>query len=227
MKYLYLSLDILSISVPFLASFHPKFKFYKEWKYFFPASFLSAIIYLSWDIYFTKSGFWGFNPQYLSGLYLFSLPLEEYLFFFCIPYASLFIYVAFEKLNPDFGLNEKITKLLSYSLIAFLLVLAIIFREKAYTFTNFTFAVIILVVTLIFFPKVLSKFYIAFIIILIPFFLVNGILTGSYIENEVVWYNNNENLGIRLLTIPIEDTIYAFSMLLYTLFFWKLFKKMY
>jgi lycopene cyclase domain-containing protein len=48
---------------------------------------------------------------------------------------------------------------------------------------------------------------------LIPFFIVNGILTGSFIEGEVVWYNNNENLGIRILTIPIEDIVYAFNML--------------
>ena len=49
---------------------------------------------------------------------------------------------------------------------------------------------------------------------LIPFFIINGILTGSFIENEVVWYNNDENLGIRLFTIPIEDSIYAFTLIL-------------
>ncbi|GAA4270533.1 hypothetical protein GCM10022257_26340 [Hyunsoonleella aestuarii] len=52
---------------------------------------------------------------------------------------------------------------------------------------------------------------------LIPFFIVNGILTGSFIENEVVWYNNNENLSFRLFTIPIEDSIYAFSLILMNL----------
>ncbi|MFT7666352.1 MAG: lycopene cyclase domain-containing protein [Patiriisocius sp.] len=49
---------------------------------------------------------------------------------------------------------------------------------------------------------------------LIPFLIVNGVLTGSFIENEVVWYNNAENLNFRITTIPIEDTIYALGMLL-------------
>jgi len=48
---------------------------------------------------------------------------------------------------------------------------------------------------------------------LIPFFIVNGILIGSFIEEPVVWYNNTENLGIRLGTVPIEDIGYAFVML--------------
>jgi len=60
---------------------------------------------------------------------------------------------------------------------------------------------------------------------LIPFFIVNGILTGSFIENEVVWYNNDENLGIRLFTIPIEDTIYAFTLILTTLALTEYFQK--
>ena len=56
---------------------------------------------------------------------------------------------------------------------------------------------------------------------LIPFFIVNGILTGSFIENEVVWYNNTENLNIRLFTIPIEDSVYAFTLILLCLFVMK------
>ena len=48
---------------------------------------------------------------------------------------------------------------------------------------------------------------------MIPFLIVNGLLTGSFIEGEVVWYNNAENLGIRLGTIPIEDIVYAFNLL--------------
>ena len=60
----------------------------------------------------------------------------------------------------------------------------------------------------------LNVFYITFLIILTPFFIVNGLLTGSFIQDSVVWYDNYENLGIRLGTIPVEDIGYAFSLLL-------------
>ena len=57
---------------------------------------------------------------------------------------------------------------------------------------------------------------------LIPFFIVNGILTGTGIEGNIVWYNDAENLGIRLGTIPVEDSAYAFSMILLNL--WLFFR---
>jgi lycopene cyclase domain-containing protein len=72
--------------------------------------------------------------------------------------------------------------------------------------------------------EILKRFYIAFVIILIPFFIVNGILTGSFIAEPVVWYNNSENLGIRLFTIPIEDIGYAFNMLFWVVFLNEKFK---
>jgi len=71
----------------------------------------------------------------------------------------------------------------------------------------------------------LSSFYLTFLVMLIPFFIVNGILTGTGIENEVVWYNNDENLGIRMLTIPVEDSVFAFSLILLNLLLFKKLKQ--
>lgn len=89
--------------------------------------------------------------------------------------------------------------------------------DKLYTAINYTVLVLLLTYTVFKVPAVLNTFFITFLIILIPFALVNGILTGTFIDEPVVMYNNAENLGIRLGTIPIEDAGYAFSMLLMSL----------
>jgi lycopene cyclase domain-containing protein len=53
-----------------------------------------------------------------------------------------------------------------------------------------------------------------FLVAIIPFLIVNGILTGSFTEEPVVWYNGNHIIGIRIFTIPMEDVFYNYCMLL-------------
>ncbi len=60
----------------------------------------------------------------------------------------------------------------------------------------------------------MGHFYFAYIVILVPFLLANGALTGLFTEAPIVWYNNAENLGIRVLSIPLDDFAYNMLMLL-------------
>ena len=117
MQYLYLLLNLGSLSIPFLFSFHPKLKFYKYWKPLTIGIITSMLIFIPWDIIFTAKGIWGFNDDYFLGTKLFHLPIEEWLFFICIPYACVFTHFALLHYFPNMKLSKSVTKKISYLLI--------------------------------------------------------------------------------------------------------------
>ena len=218
MKWLYLLLNLGSIAIPFLFSFHPKLKFYKYWKALAIAMLLTMLVFIPWDIVFTNQGFWGFNSDYYLSLRLFELPIEEWMFFICIPYACVFTHYALLHYFPNLGLSDKWTRNISYGLMLVMILIISFHYDKWYTLINYGFAIILIPLMLKYNPSLLSQYFITFLVMLIPFFLVNGILTGSFIEEQVVWYNNDENLGLRMFTIPVEDSIYAFTLIGMNLF---------
>lgn len=224
---LYLVLNIASFIVPFVYSFEKKMRFIKWWKSVFLSIFIVAFFFLVWDVFFTKMGVWGFNPEYHVNFTILGLPLEEILFFICIPYASIFTHYAVGYFYPNLQLSKKVTNYITIILFLISAIVLIFNTDKWYTFINLLVFAGLLVYAFITNNAILQKFYITFLVILIPFFIVNGILTGSFIHDEVVWYNDNENLGIRLFTIPIEDAFYAFSMLFANLILIEKFKKVF
>ena len=225
MNTLYLLLNLGSVSVPFLYSFHPKLQLHKRFLWIFISILLTMVIFIPWDVIFTLHGIWGFNDTYFLGLKLFSLPIEEWLFFICIPFACVFTHYALLLYFPNLKLNKTVTKGISTGLMSLLFILAIVHYEKWYTVINFGLAIPLTALVYKYNTKLLQHFFLTFLVMLIPFFIVNGILTGSFIDNQVVWYNNAENLGIRMGTIPVEDSIYAYTMILCNLFLTELFVK--
>jgi lycopene cyclase domain-containing protein len=185
------------------------------------------VIFIPWDVIFTIHEIWGFNDTYFLGEKVFSLPIEEWLFFICIPFACVFTHYALLLYFPNLKLNKTTTKAISIGLITLLFILAVINYDKWYTVINFSLAIPITVLVYKYNTKLLQHFFLTFLVMLIPFFIVNGILTGSFITDQVVWYNNAENLGIRMGTIPVEDSIYAFTMILCNLFLTEVFVKKY
>ncbi|WP_297090497.1 lycopene cyclase domain-containing protein [uncultured Draconibacterium sp.] len=210
---------------PIALSFDKRLQFYKRWNKVLPAILLVAGLYIAFDIRFTKQQVWGFNPRYLSGSNLFSLPLEEILFFIVVPYASLFLHESILEYFPKLRLNSYLTKTLMVAFLLFCLAIAIINTDKTYTFYIALKLAVVLILALISKSEIPRSFFITFLVILVPFLLVNGILTGSFIAEEVVWYNDNENMGWRFFTIPIEDFAYAFSMILCNLLLIEQFSK--
>ena len=223
----YLLVNILSISVPFIASFDRRLKFYREWKYFLPAMFITLVFFIAWDVLYTHWGIWGFNDRHLTGIKILNLPLEEWLFFVTIPYACVFTYHALKYLLKK-DILAPFAGTISWILILVLVITGAVFYDHLYTSVTFGLtALFILLHLYVFKSKYLGRFYLTYAIILIPFFIVNGILTGSWIEEEVVFYDDTMNLGIRMFTIPVEDSIYGLLLILMNITFYEKFKTLY
>jgi lycopene cyclase domain-containing protein len=209
-KTLYFSVLAGSLLFPFLLSFVKGVSYYKNWKNLLITHFTIAVFFCIWDSIFTKLGVWGFNEKYISGLHIGNLPIEEVLFFIVIPYCCLFIY---ESLTFHFKITFN-TKKISIAVGVLSFVLAIYNYDKLYTSISLIICALLCILLYIKNYSWLATFLVAFAISMIPFLIVNGILTGGFTSEPVVWYNDAENLGIRIGTIPIEDISYGFDMLL-------------
>ena len=220
MKFTYLLINTAIFAVPFFFSFEKKVAFYKKWKYFFPAMMTAALPFLIWDYFFTLHGVWGFNEKYLTGIYIFNLPMEEVLFFITVPYACMFTYEVIKRYFT-FHWNVKYVFII---LMAILGVFSVSFGFLLYTTITFlSLALLIALNICIIKAKHIHYFFTAYIVCLAGFLIFNGMLTSL----PVVIYNNSENLAVRIFTIPVEDTAYYMLLFLLNFNLYEYFKKLY
>ena len=225
MQYTYLLVNFLTIIICFVFSFHPKIRFDKQFTAFLKASVLVGIPFIIWDVLFTKYGIWWFNTDYTLGLNILGLPLEEWLFFICIPFACVFTYYCldkFFKLDWLDGFNNTIV----FVSVIICILIALLHYEKTYTFVMAIVATLVLIyLHFIANSEWIGKASFVYLVLMLGFFPVNGVLTGTGLESPIVNYNPGEFLEIRMGTIPIEDAVYGYILLLLNLYFFKLFQK--
>lgn len=210
-NFTYLLILIATIAAPLALSFDKKVQYYKNLKYILPAILVTAAIFIAWDINFTKANIWSFNLDYTLGKEIKGLPIEEWLFFIVVPYACVFIYEVLKFYLKEYEFANPFLVLSLLLIVAFGLI-SYFFRNQAYTFLTFLFSAVYLTYTIFRnkFKPYITKFYFAYVVSLLPFLIVNGILTGI----PVVEYNSAHILNIRIMNIPIEDFSYLFLLLL-------------
>ena len=213
LHFTYFLILLCSILGPLALSFDKKVAFYKKWKHLFSAMILPAVFYIIWDMVFTKQGVWSFNENYITGIKLYNLPIEEVLFFFVVPYCCVFIYACVRSYFPKIQRTSSGNGILNFIGIV-LLVIALFYHDKAYTFFTFFFNgifIFILSSSKRYFQSFnANAFLVSYLIILIPFLIINGLLTAI----PVVLYNDNENLATRIYTIPVEDVFYGMLLIM-------------
>lgn len=195
--------------------------FAKSWRFIWPGMALTGLLFLFWDVLFTIHGVWSFNSRYVIGLNFIGLPLEEILFFLTVPFACIFIYACLNY-YVKWQLNQTIARAISNLLTGVSITLLILNYTKLYTAVTFGLLAVLLILLLYYF-KVdwLNRFYMAYVVSLIPFYIVNGLLTAI----PVVLYNDAQNMGVRAGTIPFEDHFYSMALLLMNIGFFEYFKK--
>ena len=174
-KYTYLLVDFFCIIFPFLFSFHPKFKFYPQWRYFALPAILTATFFIVWDIFFTAWGVWSFNPGFVVGIYFFGLPLEEYLFFLFIPYACIFTYFCITTYLDFSKYNIKV-RVFTLVLSILLVVFGLLHLNQWYTSTTFILLAVALLMLWQLRVDYLPSFFITFLLLCCMCYLkANGV----------------------------------------------------
>jgi lycopene cyclase domain-containing protein len=180
----------------------------------------TSLAYIIWDIIATHTLVWKFNPQYLLGINIINLPIEEYMFFIVVPYACLFIYACLKAYWPKWH-SHNLNNVTSFGII--LLSVICIINNPSHAYTSSTFGLLSVTYCILLFTKYnhhLTHLIISWAIALLPMAFVNGILTG----NPVLIYDNTENLGIRIGTIPFEDFFYNLLYMTWMITLFEIFK---
>lgn len=168
--------------------------------------FSVGTIFIIWDIIVTRIGHWGFNKDYVLGLYFVNLPFEEVLFFLTVPFALLFTYDVLK-----FHIGDNAVKFNDESLI-FISILLILLSLNFNGYTSVVLAYLSILIFIVYLTNSnllnLKVFWIYTAIHYALFITFNLFLTAL----PVVIYGEEFITNIRFITIPIEDFLYSFAL---------------
>jgi lycopene cyclase domain-containing protein len=205
----FLWLNIIVVLIPLALSFHKKIALYKEFAFILPAIILPSVFFIVWEHYFLELGVWSFNPAYITGNLWFGMPVEEVMYYFCIPFACLFLYAA-SLIFISRDVFRAFERYLGIGLVILSIFMTYFFRQRIYASVAF----MLLAFTILFRiwagkRKSLSRFYLGFLICLPLFFIVQLLLTGL----PVITYDPQHITTLHIFSVPVENLI-AFLVLL-------------
>jgi lycopene cyclase domain-containing protein len=209
----YLLLQLAFLVIPVILSTRKTIRFAFQLRYLVPAIVFSGAIFVMWNMRFNELLIWTYNPNYITGILLARVPLEEWISFLIIPFSSVYIY-AFLKIKLEKLDKQNIFVALSLLLFIGMGTLAYVFRRNMFSFFTFFLGAIYLGYTVFRnrFKKYYTAFYGSFIVSLLPFIVVSIVA----LRLPVITYNTDHIIGIQVFGIPFERFFYLFLMLLIT-----------
>ena len=218
-KYEYLIFNIIVLAGPLFFGSFKKFYFFNYWRPAIISIAFSAIPFIIWDIFVTNRH-WYFADKYTLGIRIFELPIEEIMFFITVPFACLFTWVMLNNFNNTnhkkyFTSEQTFDENFFISVISvfflFLILISLIFK-KEYTSISLTFLIGSIIFDKMFGAKIIryKLFWIYLSIVSLFTLIFNGYLTWR----PIVTYNEVYQIGFRIFTVPIEDFLFGYSLII-------------
>lgn len=204
----YLLFNLLVIAGPLGLSMHNSNYFIREWKSFLPAIFLPMVPFVLWDVAVTGRHWW-FNDLYAGTWRILGLPPGEWMFFFTVPFACLFVW----HILP-FAKHKKPSLVIARVSLYLLLAPAVVAYGFGLEYTGLALTALALAALLDRYLgtdiALMPRTWLFVAITLVLTFICNGYLTAR----PVVLYGVQYQLDFRIWTIPVEDFVYGTALLL-------------
>jgi len=107
----YLLLLGICLAIAFYLKYKYKFRLFSSWKKGLLFYLILLIIMIPMDIFAVSKGLWYFPGNGILNLYLFTLPIEEYLFVLVVSYFILMVYRVVSESSFHKAFREIIKKI--------------------------------------------------------------------------------------------------------------------
>jgi lycopene cyclase domain-containing protein len=218
MNFTYLLLALGILVIPMVLLFVKKTSFNQTIKFAIPAVLITGLAFSIFATVLVMVGVWSFHPAYLTGVSLWKIPVEEFLFSIAISLAGIGVYVTLNAFFPNNAL-DKFSLSFSNLLMGICVAMLIFTYTKWYSAISFG-----LLFVLIFYIEYLNKlrftykFYRGFLAALVLFYIAYGVISTL----PVISYT--EVINLKLGAIPFESHFYFMGMLLMSVYLFELFK---
>jgi lycopene cyclase domain-containing protein len=176
----------------------------------------TAMVFTVWDIFASANRHWFFSERFTLPLRVFGLPIEEYLFFITVGFASIFILVQNSPKPIFIGLKKRRSRsseLIVYTASFVLWIFGMLAAFSQSSNRSYTaLACFACSITLLFahgsgllkqsaYWKTLAWGFGLF-------FFFNLFLTGL----PIISYSASETVNVRILSIPVEDFLFNYAL---------------
>ncbi|KIO76633.1 hypothetical protein TH53_13870 [Pedobacter lusitanus] len=220
MNYTYLLINLVLLLLPVLLFSIRQLNFTNNSKFIVLALLITVFAFSIPTEFLTQFKVIVFNPPFLSGMTLWQLPIEELLLSFILPLCGLAVYLFLNYRYPD---NNPDKYSLAFSNIMLGICIAMLYFGHKKLYTLYTFSILLLFILYIEYVnkiRFMYRFYRAFLVTLIPFYVVYGLLTNL----PVLQYTSSETLNFSQFNIPFEAPFYFMGMLLLSVYLFEFFK---